>query len=48
MEVRTRNDMDRMRGEGSARSFWKVLIDSKRRSEFVDALHKVSLETNDP
>ena len=42
MEVSTRSDMDRINGEESDRSFWKVLIDNKRRSELVDALSVVS------
>jgi hypothetical protein len=38
MLVKTRNDIDRIKGEGSDRSFWNVLILSNSKSEFVDAL----------
>lgn len=38
MDVKTLSDMDRINGDESERSFWNVLMDSKRRSEFVDAL----------
>jgi hypothetical protein len=40
MEVNTRSDMDRMSGDESERSFWNVLIDSRRRSVLLDALQK--------
>jgi hypothetical protein len=39
IDVKTRRDMDRINGEGSARSFWNVLMDNNNRSEFVEALH---------
>ena len=38
IEVRTRNDMDRMSGDESDKSRWKVLMDRSNRSEFVEAL----------
>lgn len=38
MEVKTRSDMDRIRGDGSDRSFWNVLMDSSSSSEFEAAL----------
>lgn len=43
MDVKTLSDMDRINGDESERSFWKVLMDSKRRSEFVDALLSISM-----
>lgn len=43
MEVRTLSDIDRINGEGSDRSFWKVLIDNRSRSELVDALFLSSI-----
>lgn len=38
IEVNTLSDIDRMSGEESDKSFWKVLILSNNRSELVDAL----------
>lgn len=38
IDVRTRSDMLLIKGEGSERSFWNVLIDNSNRSELVDAL----------
>lgn len=38
IEVKTRKDIDRIRGEGSLRSFWKVLMDSSNSSELEAAL----------
>lgn len=38
IDVKTRNDIDRINGEGSDKSFWKVLIESNKRSELVAAL----------
>jgi hypothetical protein len=36
--------MDRMSGEVSDKSFWKVLMDSSSRSEFVAALHSQQVD----
>lgn len=38
MDVSTRSDIDRMSGDESERSFWKVLIESRSRSVLLDAL----------
>ena len=38
IEVSTLRDMLRIKGEGSDKSFWNVLIDSSSKSELVDAL----------
>lgn len=45
IEVSTLSDMDRIRGELSDKSFWKVLMDKSSKSELVEALRCRQLVT---
>lgn len=38
IDVRTLNDIERMSGDWSDKSFWNVLMERSSRSELVDAL----------